>query len=80
MQQITNRFLAPQIPEAIWGKYFEGKKRFGITDPEFLGRINGTMICLTCAIICHTLRAWQTGVYKLQGDFKPERVGGEPEH
>ena len=53
---------------------------FGITEPEFLGRINGTMICLTCAIICHTLRAWQTGVYKEQGDFKPETVGGEPEH
>jgi len=52
----------------------------GIMDHwAFLGRINGTMICLTCAIICHTLRAWQTGVYKDQADFKPEAAGGEPE-
>jgi len=50
-----------------------------IIDPAFLGRINGIMICLTCAIICHALRAWQTGVYKDQGDFKPEAAGGEPE-
>jgi len=51
----------------------------GIIDHAFLGRINGTMICLTCAIICHALPAWQTGVYKYQGDFKPEAAGGEPE-
>jgi len=78
-QKIPNRFLAPQIPEAIWGKYFEGRRMRGIIDPAFLGRINGTMICLTCAIICHALRAWQTGVYKDQGDFKPEAARGEPE-
>jgi len=51
-----------------------------IIDPEFIGPINGTMICLTCAIICHALRAWQTGAYKDQGDCKPEAAGGEPEH
>jgi len=79
MLKIRNRFLAPQIPEAIWGKYFEGRRMRGIIDPAFLGRINGSMICLTCAIICHALRAWQTGVYKDQGDFKPEAAGGEPE-
>jgi len=78
-QKITNRFLAPQIPEALWGKYFEGRRMRGISDLAFLGRINSTLICLTYAIICHSLRAWQTGVYKNQGDFKPEADGGEPE-
>jgi len=78
-QKITNRFLAYQIPEAIWGKYFEGRRMPGIIDPAFLGCINGTMICLTCVIICHALRAWQTGVYKNQGGLKPEAAGGEPE-
>jgi len=56
-QQITNQFLAPQIPESIWGKYFKGKKMFGISEPDFLGRINGIMVCVTCSILCHTLRA-----------------------
>jgi len=54
-QKITNQFLGPQIPEAIWGKYFEGRRMRGIMDPEFLGRINDTLICLTCSIISHTL-------------------------
>ena len=51
----------------------------GIVEPYFLGRINGTMICLTCAILCHTLRGSQTGVYKESGEFNPEAVGGQPE-
>jgi len=59
-QQVTNRFLVPQIPEAIWGKYFKGRKMPGIGEPDFLGGINSTMVCLTCTILCHTLRAWQT--------------------
>ena len=51
----------------------------GIMNPAFLGPIKGTMICLMCAIICHTVRAWQTGVYNNQGDFKPEAAGVEAE-
>jgi len=78
-QQVTNRFLAPQIPEAIWGKYFRGKKMFGISKPDFLGRIKAIMLGLTCAILCHTLRAWQTGVHLETCDFKPEAVAGEPD-
>jgi len=57
MQKITNRFLGLQIPEAIWGKYLEGRRMRGIMDPVFLGGINGTMICLMYAIICHRLQA-----------------------
>jgi len=78
-QHVTNRFLAPQIPEAIWGKYFKGRKMCGIAGPDFLGRINGTMVCLTCAILCDTLRAWQTGIYLETCVFKPDAVPGEPD-
>jgi len=52
----------------------------GIVEPDFLGRINGTMICSMCAILCHTLRAWQTGVYKESGECKTDAVGGLREH
>jgi len=51
----------------------------GIVEPDFLGRIKGTMICLTCAILGHTLQAWQTGVYKESGEFKGDAVSGQPE-
>ena len=77
--QITNRFLTPQLPEAIWGKYFKGKKTFEISEPDFLGRIYGILVCLTWAILCHTLRAWQMGVDLETCDFKPEAVAGEPD-
>ena len=77
MQEVTFRFLAPQIAEARWGKYFEGIRMRGIAQPDFVGRIKGTMIYLTCAILCHTLRAWKNAAYKDPGDFKPEAVGGK---
>jgi len=48
----------------------------GMLDPKFLKRINGTMVCLTCAILCHSLRALLTGVYKKPPNFNPEVVGG----
>ena len=51
----------------------------GIVEPHFLGHINGTMICLTCAILCHTLREWQREVYVEPGEFKPDAVGGQLE-
>jgi len=44
----------------------------GMLDPKFLKRINGTMVCLTCAILRHSLRALQTGVYKKPPNFNPE--------
>jgi len=78
-QQVKNRFPACQIPEAIWGQYFKGRKMRGIAEPDFLGRINGTMVCVTCAILCHTLRAWQTGIYLETCVFKPDAVASEPD-
>jgi len=30
-------------------------------DEQFLGKIDGLFICLTAAILCHSLRCWRTG-------------------
>ena len=46
-------------------------------DPGFLERINDMMVCLTCAILCHTLRAWRTGVFQGPPDFKWDVVRGK---
>ena len=51
----------------------------GIVEPDFLVRINGTMICLMCAILCHTPRAWETGAYTELWEFKPDLVASEPD-
>ena len=48
----------------------------GMVDPGFLERINGMMICLTCAMLCNVLRALQTGIHKKHADFKHDVVGG----
>jgi len=58
MQPISLRFLAPQIADAIYGKYFNGKRKLVMLDPEFINRVNGTIVCLTCAILFHQLRAY----------------------
>ena len=73
---MTFRFLAPQIPEAIYAKYFGGTKMRGNADLEFVQRINGTIICLPCVILCHKVRAWWKGIYEEPRDFKPDVVGG----
>ncbi|RPA88666.1 hypothetical protein L873DRAFT_901613 [Choiromyces venosus 120613-1] len=32
-------------------------------DEGFMGKIDGPFICLTVAILCHSLRCWQTGIF-----------------
>ena len=34
-----------------------------MTDARFLGKIDGPFICLTAAMLCHSLRCWQTGIF-----------------
>jgi len=76
MQPLSFRFLAPQIPDAIYGKYCNGKRKLGMLDPEFVNRVNAPMMCLTCAILSHQLRAYRPGVYQDPPDFKPDAVRG----
>ena len=33
-----------------------------MTDEGFLDKIDGPFICLTAAILCHSLRWWRTGI------------------
>jgi len=76
MQPLSFRFLAPQIADAINRKYFNGKRKLRMRDPEFINRVNGTMVCLTCAAVGHQLRADRLGVYHDPPDFKTHAVGG----
>jgi len=34
-----------------------------MTDARFLGKIGGRLICLTAAMLCHSLRCWRTGIF-----------------
>ena len=76
MQPISFLFLAPQIADAIYGKYFNGKRKCGMLDLGFINRVNGIMVCLSCATLCHQLRAYRLGVFQHPLDFKSDTVGG----
>ena len=34
------------------------------------------LVCITCAILCYHLLAWQAGVFQNSPDFKPDAVEG----
>ena len=50
------KFIALQIPQAIFAQYYSSPKRKGITDEGFLDKINGPFICLTAVISWYSLR------------------------
>ena len=66
---MENRFRAEEISTLLYQKYFAGSKMRGIRDPEFIERINATLICLICASIQHTLKAYRSGILKDELDF-----------
>ena len=62
----------------IYQRYFNGSRRQGSRDPEFLDRINGVFVCFVATAIRHCLKAWRTGELAETGpDFKYETNGGK---
>jgi len=57
MQAISVWFLGPPNTAVIYGNYFNCKTKLRMLDKEFINGVNGTMVCLTCEILCHKLRA-----------------------
>lgn len=70
MSDIALRFLAPQIADTIYLKYFNEIKMQGMVDLGFVEQINSTIICLTCAIQFNALKALQTGIRQKSRNFK----------
>jgi len=46
-------------------------------DEGFLGKIDGHFICQTAAILCHSLRCWQTGDLIDNVPFVRDNCGGK---
>ncbi|KAI5845881.1 hypothetical protein DFP73DRAFT_594071 [Morchella snyderi] len=66
------RFLAPEIIDILYYKYFDGVRMRGVKDPEFLEQITPTFICLISTAIWHGIRAWSTGTYVGPGHFQSQ--------
>ncbi|KAH8145413.1 uncharacterized protein LAJ45_10535 [Morchella importuna] len=66
------RFLAPEIIDILYFKYFDGVRMRGVRDPEFLERITPTLICLISTAIWHGIRAWSIGSYVKPDNFQSQ--------
>ena len=51
-----------------------------MTDARFLGKIDGPFICLTAAMLCHSLRCWETGIFIDNVAFTRSNPGGKINH
>ena len=69
-QELQDRFAAQEIAEVIYHRYFSGTKMRGQRDPKFLEDINGTFVCLVCASMQHSLKAYRSGAFIEPPDFK----------
>ena len=67
------RFLAPQLADAIFTRYFDSRKKIGYKDIDFVDQINEVFICLFATAIYHSLKAWETRILDAIGlNFKPK--------
>jgi len=48
-----------------------------MTDARFLGKIDGLFVCLTAAMLCHSLRCWRTGIFIDKVVFTCSNAGGK---
>jgi len=77
-QKLEGHFRAEEIVAVIYQRYYNGSRRQGSQDPEFLDRINGVFICIVATAIQHCLKAWRTGELAESGpDFKYETNWGK---
>ncbi|KAH8152788.1 uncharacterized protein LAJ45_03013 [Morchella importuna] len=66
------RFLALEIIDILYFKYFDGVRMRRVRDPEFLERVTPTLICLISTAIWHGIRAWSTGSYVKPDNFQSQ--------
>ena len=77
-QDTRLRFLATEIPEVIFLKYFKGPRMRGRQDEKPISRINKEFIALVAAAICFSLILWSSGSYKGPGKFRGIELKGKP--
>jgi hypothetical protein len=57
--------------------YFDGAKKLGNKDPNFISKISGPFICLIFATLHHALQTYETGVFQDGDYFNYATSGGE---
>jgi len=62
-QSISLGLVAPKILDAIYAEYYSGPREKCMIHEWSLGKMHGPFICLTVAILCHSLSCWRTGKF-----------------
>jgi len=57
--------------------YFDGPKKLGNRDPQFMTRISGPFMCLIFATLQHALQTYETGEFRDGDFFNYAKSGGE---
>ncbi|KAI5841736.1 hypothetical protein DFP73DRAFT_596310 [Morchella snyderi] len=73
-------FLAPEILDILYYKYFDGVRMRGVKDPEFLERITPTFICLISTAIWHGIRVRSMGTYVKPDHFQSQNENVVSKH
>ncbi|RPB20183.1 hypothetical protein L211DRAFT_852585 [Terfezia boudieri ATCC MYA-4762] len=69
------RFRASEAVDFIHMNYFDGPKKLGNRDPEFMSRISSPFMCLIFATLQHALQTYETGMFKDGEFFNYEKAG-----
>ena len=59
----------------IFDQFYSSPKRKGMVDAGFLVKIYGPFICLTAAILYHSLQCWRSRVFKDKVAFTHSNAG-----
>ena len=66
-------FSRLKLQNAIYIKYYDGSKKMGHKNPEFMDQFNNVFICLVTTALYHHLIIWKSGIPDDNGpEFKTE--------
>lgn len=77
LQDNRLRFLAPEILEIIFEKYFKGSRMRGRQDKDFISNINKEFISFVTTAMYFCLKLWSSGSYAGPGMFRGVELKGK---
>jgi len=77
IQSCGFRFRAQEAIEFIHREFYNGPKKLGNQDKNFIAKISAPFICLIFTVLCHNLQCYETGEYVMCEDFNYSNSNSE---
>ena len=71
------RFWAQEAIEFIHREFYNGPKKLGNQDKNFIAKISAPFICLIFTVVYHNLQCCETGKYVMCEDFNYSNLNSE---